>query len=111
MYIPLRSWLPLRANRQFVDAKNELRQLVRTLINKRKAEFATMKDTSNDMSDRTDLLSFMIKEKSDEWSVEDIMGHVRSSSIACFLLLNPIQLLNFVGAGLCSFKNISYRLF
>jgi hypothetical protein len=51
-YIPLRSWLPLAANRSFVAANDEVKRILRQQIRLRQKEMATVK-TAAKMSSRT----------------------------------------------------------
>lgn len=83
MYIPLRSWLPLEANRRFVAANKQLRSQLRALIKQRRQEVRDGK------VDGKDLMTFMMRERDsgskngNPWTGEDVLGH----------------LLNFMAAG------------
>lgn len=82
MSIPLRSWLPLKANTTYVNANADLRRMLREIITKRRATVGGAR--SRDVDGR-DLLTFMLEEhgSTDVWTDEEIMGH----------------LLNFMSAG------------
>jgi cytochrome P450 len=91
-FIPVRSWLPLKANTDFIHATREIRRQIRNIIKERRAElFGVNKKTREVRHESTeegskDLLTFMLYERSEgetKWSDEDILGH----------------LLNFVAAG------------
>ncbi|KAF2183834.1 cytochrome P450 [Zopfia rhizophila CBS 207.26] len=85
MFIPVRNWLPLKANRDFVHATQEVRRLLREAIRERKRvifgnwdEKMVPKKEYTEEEGR-DLLTFMIHEKSEgenKWSDEDILGHL-----------------------------------
>ncbi|KAF2471236.1 cytochrome P450 [Lindgomyces ingoldianus] len=117
MFVPIRNWVPLKANRDFQRANGEVRRLLRETIRKRKkAIFGERKGKTEVRKEFTeegskDLLTFMIYEKSEganKWSEDDILGH----------------LLNFMAAGhettagaltwlilaLCLHPNIQSRL-
>jgi len=84
MHIPLRSWLPLKANRDFIAANNEIRRLLRNLIKQRRNEI----DSGHNNGSGRDLLTFMMQERLPDsgkhsWSDEDMLDH----------------LLNFLAAG------------
>jgi len=87
MYIPLRSWLPLKANRRFVEANNDLRRMLRQIIKERTNEIAERERTASKTVDGRDLLTFMIEERSDNWTDEEILGHVSCSYDSTYNLL------------------------
>lgn len=80
MSIPLRSWLPLNANKAYVNANADLRRMLQEIITQRRG---TVGGARNRDVDGRDLLTFMLEERSDTWTDEEILGH----------------LLNFMSAG------------
>lgn len=80
MSIPLRSWLPLKANTTYVNANADLRRMCTEIIQERRK--TVQGPRKNDLDGR-DLLTFMLEERSDSWTDEEILGH----------------LLNFMSAG------------
>lgn len=80
MSIPLRSWLPLKANTTYVNANADLRRMCTEIIQDRRKKVQGPR--SKDVDGR-DLLTFMLEERSDSWTDEEILGH----------------LLNFMSAG------------
>ena len=80
MSIPVRSWLPLKANTTYVNANADLRRMLREIITERRKHVGGKR---NKDVDGRDLLTFMLEERSDTWTDEEILGH----------------LLNFVSAG------------
>ncbi|ORY10246.1 cytochrome P450 [Clohesyomyces aquaticus] len=93
IFVPIRSWLPLKANRDFVNATVEVRKLLRNQIRERRSAIFGGQDGDKKTVDTRyteagsrDLLTFMIYERSEgenKWSEDDILGH----------------LLNFMAAG------------
>lgn len=78
MYIPVRSWLPLEANRRFVAANNDLRKHLRGVIKTRREDIKSGKVT-----DGKDLLTLMLQEHdstsksaSNPWTDDDVLGHI-----------------------------------
>ncbi|KAH8808645.1 cytochrome P450 3A5 [Xylogone sp. PMI_703] len=80
-YIPIRSWLPLEANRAYVRANGEVRRILREQIRLRRKEYQERKST-NEKGSR-DLLGLMIEETKDTYTEEEMLGY----------------LLNFMSAG------------
>lgn len=80
MTIPVRSWLPLKANTTYVNANADLRRMLREIITERRKSAGSK--VNKDVDGR-DLLTFMLEERSDTWTDEEILGH----------------LLNFLSAG------------
>ncbi|KAF2734890.1 cytochrome P450 [Polyplosphaeria fusca] len=82
LFIPIRHWLPLQENRKFVQANQCLSIMLQRVISERKHEIcalsrnAGVEDNSQTKDDRTDFLSFMIREN--QWSEEEILGHLLS---------------------------------
>ncbi|KAI1096653.1 cytochrome P450 [Rostrohypoxylon terebratum] len=82
-FIPIRSFLPIRANRHFIQTTNNLREMLRDIIRRRTADLAdgTFKKT---MGESRDLLTYMLEEAElrkqetgkEVWSVDDIIGHL-----------------------------------
>jgi cytochrome P450 len=80
-YIPIRSWLPLKVNLDFVQANLDIRKFLRNQIRERKRQVLENSDAvkGNDGNKR-DLLTLMIEEKSggsDPWTEIEIRDHVR----------------------------------
>jgi cytochrome P450 len=85
-FIPIRSWLPLKANRQFVQANTDLRKMLRDIIQQRVRDLGdgTLK---KEMGESRDLLTYMLEEAEIErektgeqvWTEEDITGHVSNA--------------------------------
>ncbi|KAI2622153.1 cytochrome P450 [Hypomontagnella submonticulosa] len=81
--IPIRSIVPLEANRKFLKANNDLRTMLRDIIHKRAADLAdgTFK---KETGESRDLLTFMLEEaelrrqetRKEVWSTDDIIGHL-----------------------------------
>lgn len=86
MYIPLRSWLPLKANRRFVEATNDLHRMLRQIIKQRRTDIAERERNASKTVDGKDLLTFMIEERSGTWTDEEILGHVSCSSASTYNL-------------------------
>ncbi|KAI0380858.1 cytochrome P450 [Hypomontagnella monticulosa] len=81
--IPIRSIVPLDANRKFLKANNDLRKMLRDIIHKRAADLAdgTFK---KEMGESRDILTYMLEEaelrrqetRKEVWSADDIIGHL-----------------------------------
>lgn len=80
MSIPLRAWCPLKANTDYVNANADLRRMIREIITERRKHVGGKRSAN---VDGRDLLTFMLEERSDAWTDEEILGH----------------LLNFMSAG------------
>ncbi|KAI3321886.1 cytochrome P450 3A5 [Xylariaceae sp. AK1471] len=88
-FIPIRRFVPLEANRRFIQANQDLRKMLREIIEKR---IADMKDGSlkKEIGDSRDLLTYMLEESQiqkqqtsqEAWTVEEITGHVSHESTA-----------------------------
>jgi cytochrome P450 len=77
--VPVRSWLPLKANVDFVQARNTVRRLIRQHIRRRKQEVSDEKQFPDKQSDHVDLLSLILREESlgnAQWTEDDILGNV-----------------------------------
>lgn len=74
LYIPIRSWLPLEANRAYVRANAEVRRILREHIRRRRKEFRESKSESQNGS--RDLLTLMIEESGDSYSEDEMLGYV-----------------------------------
>lgn len=83
-YIPIRSWLPLKVNKDYVRANADVRDRLRSLIRQRRQEFQTGEVRGEKQS--RDLLTLLIEESKDTWSEEEILGYVRN----CTLLTLPM---------------------
>ena len=85
-FVPIR-WIPLKANRNFLDANKEVKQVLRETIRSRAIEVQNveyggqLKDTMVQFTEEgsQDLLTFMLYERGpgeDRWSEDEILGHV-----------------------------------
>lgn len=78
-YIPVRSWLPLKVNRDFVNASAQIRNLLRDQIRGRKREIAEKGRTPDVVQKSRDLLTLMVEEKSSgaaPWTEDEMLNHV-----------------------------------
>lgn len=102
-FVPIRNFVPLEANRKFINANKSLRKMLREIIEKRKADLedGTFK---KETGESRDLLTYMLEEAElqrhqtgkEPWTLEEIIGH----------------LLNFTSAGHESTANtISWALY
>jgi cytochrome P450 len=77
-YVPVRSWLPLRVNREFVAASAQIRNLLREQIRERK--IAVVGKEKSDVTQKSrDLLTLMVEEKAGgaaPWSEDEMLNHV-----------------------------------
>jgi cytochrome P450 len=76
-FVPIRWALPIKVNRDFVNANATIRRLLREHIRRRKHEISINKEGV--VGEKHDLLTLMIKEKVDvvdPWSEDEILGHV-----------------------------------
>ncbi len=107
-FVPIRRLVPLEANRRFIEANKDLRQMLREIIEKRKADLKNGV-FQKEIGESRDLLTYMLEESElqrqqtgrEPWSVEEIIGHV---SYLCLegsngVNANNLQLLNFTSAG------------
>jgi cytochrome P450 len=84
MFIPVRKWLPLKANRDFLHAASEIQRVLRESIRERKKEiFGGNEGVKREFTEEgsRDLLTFMLYERSEgsnKWSEDDILGHLRN---------------------------------
>ena len=79
-YIPIRRLLPIKVNRDYLNANGEIRRLLRQQIRKRKRDLANKEKVSET---DTDLLTVMVKQKAegvDPWSEDEMLNHVRHLS-------------------------------
>lgn len=102
-YIPIRRWLPLKANRDYVNANLEVRQRLRQHIRQRKQEFREGKIRGEKSS--RDLLTLMIEESKDTWSEDEMLGYVGASIRIREQFTNNLQLLNFMSAYVDAFRH------
>ncbi|KAK6954157.1 hypothetical protein Daesc_004119 [Daldinia eschscholtzii] len=82
-FLPIRSIVPLEANRKFVQTTTDLRKMLREIIQQRATDLAngTFK---REKGESRDLLTYMLEEAElrrqetgkDIWSVNDIIGHL-----------------------------------
>ena len=80
-YVSIRSWLPLKVNRDFVQANLDIRTLIRNHIRERQKYTLLSNDFRNgNGGNKRDLLTLMVEEKSggpDPWTETEILDHVR----------------------------------
>lgn len=117
MYIPIRSWLPLKANNDFISAMTEVQRQLRNTIKERRAEiFGDGKKKSEVRHELTeegsnDLLTFILRERSegeDKWSDEDILGHLMTFMAAGHE--TTATSLSWATLTLCLYPHIQTRL-
>lgn len=73
-YLPIRPWLPLKTNRDFVNANAVVRKILLQHIRERKQDFAQGKILGEKAN--RDLLTLMIEESGDVWSEDEMLGYV-----------------------------------
>ena len=102
-YIPLRSWLPLEANRSFVRANDVVKRILREQIRDRQYEMATRKKApaNSSLPISRDVLTYLLEAQSAkaQWSEEDLLGYACLHFITSSFNANNSQLLNFMSAG------------
>jgi hypothetical protein len=86
-YIPLRSWLPLEANRSFVAANDEVKRLLRQQIRLRLKEMATTKmaEKKSSLPISRDVLMYLLEappSRQQPWTEDELLGYVRFHSSA-----------------------------
>ncbi|KAI8952274.1 cytochrome P450 3A5 [Xylaria longipes] len=102
-FVPIRRFVPLEANRRFIQANKDLRKMLREIIEKRSADLrdGTFK---KETGESRDLLTYMLEESElqrqqtgrEPWTTKEIIGH----------------LLNFTSAGHESTANtLSWALY
>jgi len=74
MYIPLRSWLPLEANRRFVAASNELRRQLNVVIKVRRQQVRSGEAEGSDLM--TSMMRETVSGGRNPWSDQDILYHL-----------------------------------
>lgn len=74
-YIPIRPFLPFKANKTFVHATETIRKILRDHIKRRRREYHDGKVQGEKAS--RDLLTLMIEESRDTMSEDEILGYVR----------------------------------
>jgi cytochrome P450 len=82
-FVPIRKYVPLEANRRFINARRDIRTMLREIVEKRKAD---LKDGTykKDIGESRDLLTYILEELElrqqetgqEIWTVDDIVGHV-----------------------------------
>ncbi|KAH4004636.1 hypothetical protein HBH98_034170 [Parastagonospora nodorum] len=87
-YIPLRSWLPLEANRSFVTANDEVKRILRQQIRLRQKEIATARTSvkKSSLPISRDVLMYLLEappSRQQQWTEDELLGY----------------LLNFMSAG------------
>ncbi|OQV00118.1 hypothetical protein CLAIMM_05656 [Cladophialophora immunda] len=83
IYLPIRSLIPIKTNRDYLNANATIRRLLRQHIRQRKVE---LEGQDKESSNGKDVLSIMIKERgtgAEIWDEDEMLGH----------------LLNFMAAG------------
>ena len=76
VYVPIRKLIPVKSNREFLQANQSVKDLLREQIRSKKAALAGKKKA--DIKDK-DLLALMIKERGqgeDIWTEDEMLGHV-----------------------------------
>jgi len=79
IYLPIRTLLPIKANRDYLKANATIRRLLRQHIRRRKAD---SEDKEKASAHDKDLLTVMIRERGqgDEiWTEDEMLGHVSLS--------------------------------
>ncbi|KAI1425843.1 cytochrome P450 3A5 [Xylaria sp. FL1777] len=82
-FVPIRRLVPLEANRKFIEANKNLRQMLREIIEKRKDDLANG-TFEKEIGESRDLLTYMLEESElqrqqtgrEPWSVDEIIGHL-----------------------------------
>ncbi|TGJ85771.1 hypothetical protein E0Z10_g2974 [Xylaria hypoxylon] len=102
-FVPIRRFVPLGANRRFIHATENLRKMLRDIIEKRKADLGD-ETLKKEIRESRDLLTYILEESElqrqqtgrEPWTTEAIIGH----------------LLNFTSAGHESTANsLSWALY
>jgi cytochrome P450 len=85
-FIPIRRFVPLQANRRFIQANQDLRKMLREIIEERNTDLkhGVLK---KEMGNSRDLLTYMLEESQiqkeqtgrEAWTVDEIIGHVSYS--------------------------------
>ena len=98
-YIPLRSWLPLEANRSFVAANDEVKRILRQQIRLRQREMATattnMAEKNSSLPISRDVLTYLLEappSHDQQWTEDQLLGYVRPHhpySFISLILLAP----------------------
>lgn len=78
-YIPIRNWLPIKTNQDFIRANETTRRIIREQIRTRREEF--QKGTLKGEKAGRDLLTLMIEESRDTLSEDDMLGYVSLLSL------------------------------
>ncbi|CAJ2507575.1 Uu.00g087610.m01.CDS01 [Anthostomella pinea] len=82
-FLPIRRFIPLEANRKFIQASSDLRRMLRDIIEKRTTDLSdgTFK---REVGESRDLLTYMLEEAEaqrqqtgkETWTTDDIIGHL-----------------------------------
>ncbi|KAI1753563.1 cytochrome P450 3A5 [Xylaria castorea] len=82
-FVPIRRFVPLEANRRFIKANEDLRKMLREIIEKRNTDLrdGTFK---KEIGESRDLLTYMFEESElqrqqtgrEPWTTEEIIGHL-----------------------------------
>ncbi|KAI0122933.1 cytochrome P450 [Xylariales sp. AK1849] len=88
-FVPIRRFVPLEASRRFVRSQNELRGMLRKLIQKRVSDM-NGGNSKEVVEERSDLLSYMLEEAQQHqqqtgnrpWTEDDIIGHLLNFTAA-----------------------------
>ncbi|KAI1113714.1 cytochrome P450 3A5 [Nemania sp. NC0429] len=83
-FVPIRGFVPLEANRKFIDANKSLRGMLREIIEKRRADLRDGTFGKETGGESRDLLTYMLEEADlqrrqtgkEPWTVEEIIGHL-----------------------------------
>ncbi|KAI0459940.1 cytochrome P450 3A5 [Xylaria acuta] len=82
-FVPIRKFVPLEANRRFIQANKDLRKMLREIIEKRNADLRDGTFTK-EIGESRDLLTYMLEESElqrqqtgrEPWNTEEIIGHL-----------------------------------
>jgi len=91
-YIPLRSWLPIEANRSFVTANDEVKRILRQQIRLRQKEMATARTAvkKSSLPISRDVLMYLLEappSRQQQWTEDELLGYVCLHPVNWFLPL------------------------
>lgn len=82
-FVPIRRFVPLEANKKFIQANGSLKRMLREIIEKRNTDLrdGTFK---KEIGESRDILTYMLEESElqrqqtgrEPWTTEEIIGHV-----------------------------------
>ncbi|KAJ2987883.1 hypothetical protein NUW58_g4263 [Xylaria curta] len=88
-FVPIRRFVPLKANKRFIQANQDLREMLRDIVEKRNAD---LRDGTfvREMGESRDLLTYMLEESvlqqqqtgREPWAVDDIVDHLLNFTAA-----------------------------